>query len=101
MGFLERLAQESEERQVARKEYEEWLNSNPQIKEKVDGLNDRAILCEKKAGVAAVIAIPMILASPWAGLGFAAESGRQWYKGFKALDERNKVIREHSPHRKP
>lgn len=100
MGFLERLVQESEERQTTRKEYEKWLKDNPGIKKEVDRLNEEAILAEQRAGVAAVIAVPMILASPLAALGFAVESGRQWHKGFRALGERNKVIQENSPHRK-
>jgi hypothetical protein len=98
------LTQESEERQATRSEYEEWLKANPDIKKEVDRLNDEAISHEAKAGVAAVVAIPMLLAGPLGPLataGFAAESGRQWYKGFKALRECDEIIQKNSPHRKP
>ena len=102
MGFLERLSQKSEERLVARKEYEEWLKANPEVKKEVDRLNDEAISHEAKAGVATVVAMSMLLTGPLgplATVGFAAESGRQWYKGFKALHERDEVIRKNSPYR--
>jgi hypothetical protein len=99
MGFLERFAQKSEERRTAQKEYQRWINDNPQIKEKVDELNDEAILCEKKAGIAAVVAVPMTLVSPLTALGFVVESSRQWNKGFKALKRRDKVVQENSPYR--
>jgi hypothetical protein len=102
MGFLERLVQKSEKRQAVRKEYEQWLEVNPDIKKEVNRLDDEAILHEAKAGVAAVVAIPMLLAGPLGLLGtvgFAAESGRQWHKGFKALKERDEIIQKNSPYR--
>ena len=102
MGFLERLVQKSEKRQAVRKEYEQWLEANPDIKKEVDGLNNEAISHEAKAGVAVVVAIPMLLASPLgllATAGLAAESGRQWHKGLKALRERNEIIQKNSPYR--
>ena len=102
MGFLEILVQKLEKRQAVRKEYEQWLKANPDIKEGVDRLNDEAISHEAKAGVATVVAISMLLAGPLgllATAGFAVESGRQWHKGFKALRERDKIIRKNSPYR--
>lgn len=107
MGFLERLnqnlekqTQKSRARIATEKEYQQWLAANPDIKKEVDRLNDEAILSEKRAGVAAVVAMTSAIAQPVAGLIFAAESGRQWKKGSDVLKSRDKFIRKNSPYQK-
>ncbi|MCH7641516.1 hypothetical protein IID22_04950, partial [Patescibacteria group bacterium] len=101
MGFLERLNQslveqteKSKARIATKKEYQQWIRANPDIRREVDRLNGEALLSEKKAGVAAAVAMSSAAAQPVAGLIFAAESGRQWKKGSDALKSRDKLIRE-------
>ena len=85
MNTLDNLEKNLKARVADREEYENWLENNPTIKARVDRLNNEALLAEKRAGIAAIIAFPILAAGPlgpWASLGFAAESGRQLHKGY-------------------
>lgn len=99
MSWLERQISESEKRIAARKEYQEWLGKNPEIKQRVDQLNDESLDHLKKAGVASTVAFAGALFTPASFL-FMGEYGRQMLKAGKKLKERNQVIRDNSPYRR-
>jgi len=95
MSWLERRIEESEKRIAKRKEYEAWLETKPEVKQQVERLEEAALLCLKKTGVAAVAVAAGVLVNP-ASLIILVEAGRQYKKGLENLNKRNQIISENS-----
>ncbi|MCX6706297.1 MAG: hypothetical protein NTV24_04330 [Candidatus Woesebacteria bacterium] len=97
MSWLERLREKAKEKAALQEECKEWLENNPEIKKRVDQLNEDSLEHFKKAGIAATVAYAGSLFTPGSWL-IMGEYGRQILKAEKKLKERNQVIRKNSPY---
>jgi hypothetical protein len=91
--WLKSVQKSAENRIALREKYSSWLAQHPEIKEKVDGFEKKAVNHLMRAGIASTAAGAGLLVTPYSFV-IMAEFMRQMRLSLNSLKDRNKFIKD-------